>query len=124
MSTVPVFVGIDISKDRLDIAPRPIGEREAVQNAQPGIAALVARLQAVQPTLIALEATGEASSFPLRRPWPRRDSLWSSSIRAKSATSPRPRGSLPRRMPSMSRSWRRSQRRYGRPPGLLWTIRF
>lgn len=58
MSTVPVFVGIDISKDRLDIALRPTGEREAVANAEPDIAALVARLQAYHPTLIVLEATG------------------------------------------------------------------
>jgi transposase len=58
MSTVPVFVGIDISKDRLDIALRPTGEREAVANAEPAIAALVARLQAYHPTLIVLEATG------------------------------------------------------------------
>ena len=58
MSTVPVFVGIDVSKDRLDIALRPTGEREAVANAEPDIAALVARLQACHPTLIVLEATG------------------------------------------------------------------
>lgn len=58
MSTVPVFVGIDISKDRLDIALRPTGEREAVPNTEPDIAALVARLQACHPTLIVLEATG------------------------------------------------------------------
>jgi transposase len=58
MSTVPVFVGIDISKDRLDIALRPTGEREAVANAEPDIAALVVRLQACHPTLIVLEATG------------------------------------------------------------------
>jgi transposase len=58
MNTVPVFVGIDVSKDRLDIARHPTGEREAVPNAEPDIAALVARLQTCRPTLIVLEATG------------------------------------------------------------------
>lgn len=58
MSPVPVFVGIDVSKDRLDIARHPTGEREAVPNAEPDIAALVVRLQACRPTLIVLEATG------------------------------------------------------------------
>ena len=37
---------------------RPSGERWAVANDDPGIAGLVVRLQAVQPTLIVLEATG------------------------------------------------------------------
>lgn len=58
MSPVPVFVGIDVSKDRLDIARHPTGEREAVPNAEPAITALVARLQTCHPTLIVLEATG------------------------------------------------------------------
>jgi len=58
MNTVPVFVGIDVSKDRLDIARHPTGEREAVPNAEPDIAALVSRMQACRPTLIVIEATG------------------------------------------------------------------
>ena len=58
MSAPQFFVGIDVAKAQLDIALRPTGERRAVANDEPGIAALVARLQAVQPTLIVLEATG------------------------------------------------------------------
>jgi transposase len=58
MSAPQVFVGIDIAKAQLDMALRPTGERWAVTNDAPGIAALVARLQAAQPTLIVLEATG------------------------------------------------------------------
>jgi transposase len=58
MSVPQVFVGIDVAKAQLDIALRPTGERWAVTNDEPGIAALVTRLQAVQPTLIVLEATG------------------------------------------------------------------
>ena len=55
---VPCFVGIDVAKAQLDIALRPAGERWAVPNDASGIAPLVDRLQALQPTLIVLEATG------------------------------------------------------------------
>jgi transposase len=53
-----MFVGIDVAKAQLDMALRPTGERWVVPNDEPGIAALVGRLQAVPPTLIVLEATG------------------------------------------------------------------
>src|SRR5262245_55531790 len=53
-----VFVGIDVAKAQLDISLRPTGERWALTNDDFGIAALVERLQAVQPHLIVLEATG------------------------------------------------------------------
>jgi transposase len=58
MSAPQVFVGIDVAKAQRDIALRPTGERWTVTNDAPGIAALVAPLQAAQPTLIVLEATG------------------------------------------------------------------
>jgi transposase len=58
MSATPYFVGIDVAKAQLDIALRPKGERWAVANDDLGIAALVARLQAMPPTPIVLEATG------------------------------------------------------------------
>ena len=51
-------VGRDVAKAQLEMALRPTGERWAVPNDETGIAALVGRLQAVQPTLIVLEATG------------------------------------------------------------------
>jgi transposase len=53
-----VFVGIDVANAQLDIALRPTGERWALTNDDVGIAALVERLQAVQPHVIVLEATG------------------------------------------------------------------
>jgi transposase len=53
-----VFVGIDVAKAQLDIALRPTGERWAIPNDDTGIGALVPQLQAVQPTLMVLEATG------------------------------------------------------------------
>lgn len=58
MSRDPVFVGIDVAKAELAIALRPTAEGWAVANDDPGIATLVARLQAIQPALIVLEATG------------------------------------------------------------------
>jgi transposase len=58
MSAPHVFVGMDVAKAQRDIAVRPSGEHWAVANDDPGIAGLVVRLQAVQPTLIGLEATG------------------------------------------------------------------
>jgi transposase len=58
MSTTPCFVGIDVANAQLDIALRPTGERWTVTNDDVGMAALVARLQAVPPTLIVLAATG------------------------------------------------------------------
>jgi transposase len=58
MADILMFVGIDVSKAQLDIALRPTGQGWQVPNDDGGITLLVARLQAVDPTLIVLEATG------------------------------------------------------------------
>lgn len=58
MADILMFVGIDVSKAQLDIALRPTGQGWQVPNDDGGITVLVARLQAVDPTLIVLEATG------------------------------------------------------------------
>jgi transposase len=58
MADILMFVGIDVSKAQLDIALRPTGQGWRVPNDDGGITVLVARLQAVDPTLIVLEATG------------------------------------------------------------------
>lgn len=58
MEESSIFVGIDVSKARLDIARRPSGESESVSNDQAGIQTLIKRLGALQPALIVLEATG------------------------------------------------------------------
>jgi transposase len=58
MSAPQLFVGVDVAKAPRDMALRPTGERGAVANDDAGITTLVVRLQAVQPTLIGLEATG------------------------------------------------------------------
>jgi len=52
------YVGIDVSKDRLDVHVRPSGEAFAVARDGEGLAALVARLQPLAPHLVAVEATG------------------------------------------------------------------
>jgi len=53
-----MYVGIDVSKDRLDVRIRPGGERCALSRDEAGLADLVKRLQAVKPELVVLEATG------------------------------------------------------------------
>src|SRR5262249_47983285 len=53
-----IYVGIDVSKDRLDVHVRPSGEGFAVTRDGKGLDALVERFRALSPTLIAVEATG------------------------------------------------------------------
>ena len=50
--------GIDVSKDRLDVAVRPSGERFVVARTGAGLDELVTRLKVLKPNLIVLEATG------------------------------------------------------------------
>jgi transposase len=52
------FVGIDVSKDYLDLACRPEDTRWRVANDSAGIAQCLAQLRQLKPTLIVLEATG------------------------------------------------------------------
>lgn len=52
------FVGIDVSKNHLDVCVRPSGETLRVANNQEGIESLVARLTALDITLVVMEATG------------------------------------------------------------------
>ncbi len=53
-----LFVGIDVSKDRLDVAVRPTGEAWQVSHDSRGISRLVKRLGKLAPQLVVLEATG------------------------------------------------------------------
>ena len=52
------FVGIDVSKDKLDIAVCPTQESFSVTNNQSGLNDLSRRLKAIDPELIVLESTG------------------------------------------------------------------
>jgi len=53
-----IFVGIDVSKDRLDVHVLPRGEAFGVARNGQGLEELVERLRALSPTLVAVEATG------------------------------------------------------------------
>jgi transposase len=53
-----IIVGIDVSKERLDVAVRPSGEVFAVERNAPGLELLTTRLKALSPHIVALEATG------------------------------------------------------------------
>jgi transposase len=52
------YVGIDVSKDRLDIAVRPTEDTWSVANDASGIPEVVQRLAHLHPKLVVLEATG------------------------------------------------------------------
>lgn len=53
-----VYVGIDVSKDKLDIAVRPEDELWQTANTEEAFPELVARLKALEPALVVVEATG------------------------------------------------------------------
>ena len=53
-----IYVGIDVSKDRLDICILPQDERFNVTREARGLEELTDRLKAVMPRLVVLEATG------------------------------------------------------------------
>jgi transposase len=53
-----IFVGIDVSKDRFDVAVRPSGEAFVVERNTAGLDLLAARIKALSPHLVVLEATG------------------------------------------------------------------
>jgi transposase len=53
-----VFVGIDVSKDTVEVAVRPSGEYKGFANNDEGLADMVAWIEAFSITLVVLEATG------------------------------------------------------------------
>jgi len=53
-----VFVGIDVSKERLDVALFSEGQSWSVGNDERGIAQLVSQLRELRPELVVMEATG------------------------------------------------------------------
>lgn len=58
METHPVFVGVDVSKDQLDVAVGAEGPTWTVTNDEAGVAALLENLGARPCELVVLEATG------------------------------------------------------------------
>jgi transposase len=53
-----ITVGIDVSKDRLDVAVCPSGEAFVVERDAAGLERLATRLRQIAPQIVALEATG------------------------------------------------------------------
>jgi len=53
-----MFVGIDVSKEQLDVAARPSGQSCQVANTPDGIATLIEQMREWKPELVVLEATG------------------------------------------------------------------
>src|SRR4051812_3740062 len=72
MDKAPTFVGIDVSKHRLDVHARPSGESFATDYDDEGVAGLVGRLAALAPALVVLEATGGLEGRPAAAPAPAR----------------------------------------------------
>ena len=58
MSDASAFVGIDVSKDNLDVAVKPGNESFAVPNTSKGHDELCKRLRPFKPKLLVVEATG------------------------------------------------------------------
>ena len=58
MSGQEVYVGVDVSKERLDIAVRPSGEFFSEANDKRAVSRLVKRLTALDCTRLVVEATG------------------------------------------------------------------
>ena len=52
------YVGIDVSKDRLDVAVVPTGEKWQLSNNESGFSKLLGKLVKLSPTLIVMEPTG------------------------------------------------------------------
>jgi transposase len=69
-----IFVGVDVSKEGLDVAMLPHGETRHFANASDGIAALVECVRSVQPRMVVMEATGgfelAAASALAAAKWP------------------------------------------------------
>ena len=127
MQSTPLFVGIDVSKERLDTALRPSSERWATPNEAHGISTLCRRLQPLAPALIVLEATGglelpvvgalAAAGLPVVVVNPRQVRDFAKAT----GSSPRPTSLTPR---SWHTSPRRSAHRCGRcrmPRRRRWT---
>lgn len=58
MEALDTVVGIDVSKDRLDVHVHPSGEAFACVRDADGLDALLSRLAPLRPALVAIEATG------------------------------------------------------------------
>ena len=53
-----IYVGIDVSKDRLDVAVVPSGDKRQFSNDEAGLSKLLGMLVKLAPTLVVMEPTG------------------------------------------------------------------
>ena len=58
MEGEPRYVGIDVSKERVDVAVRPTGQRWAASYNETGVGELVSQIVDLGPAMVLLEATG------------------------------------------------------------------
>ncbi len=58
MEQQAIYVGVDVAKARLDVALRPTDDRWEIFHDQKGVAKLVSQLEALDPAMVLLEATG------------------------------------------------------------------
>lgn len=58
MAQESIFAGIDVAKERLDLALRPSGTVRTVAYDAAGISGLVSELQSLEPSAVVLESTG------------------------------------------------------------------
>jgi transposase len=58
MEPTSTYIGIDVSKDRLDVHVLPSGKSFGLARDDEGVAALASRLAKMKPALVVLEATG------------------------------------------------------------------
>jgi transposase len=58
MNTQDCFIGLDVSKDTLDVGVRPTAERKTFANQEDGLSLMIDFIKPFSPRLIVLEATG------------------------------------------------------------------
>ena len=58
MEQEAIYVGIDVAKARLDIAVRPTEDQWSITHDDKGVSELVSQLEALDPAMVLLEATG------------------------------------------------------------------
>jgi len=58
MNSQEFFIGIDVSKDTLDLAVRPTGEKMVFANTEDGLVMMTDFIKPFSPRLVVLEATG------------------------------------------------------------------
>ena len=58
MEQQPTYIGIDVAKDRIDVAVRPAGRTWHVNYEEAEVEVLVAQLQTLEPAAVILESTG------------------------------------------------------------------